>query len=211
MTPATELAVVEQDARVQEMSAGALALLTEAQSITITDAAGDHAACDFILNIKAARKRADELRHWFTDPLEAQKKAIISRFKDADLPLAEAEKIVGEKHLAWDRLQREIARKKQERAELVAKRKAEKALAAGRETPVVIPLPTVAAPPKTVRTASGSLTTRTEWRFEVLDPTAIPAEYLTPDLVKIGKVVRAGVREIPGLRIYAVETLGGRS
>ena len=58
------------------------------------------------------------------------------------------------------------------------------------------------APPKTVRTEAGSVTIRSAWKFEVVDMAALPDEYKIADAVKLGKVVRAGVREIPGVRIY---------
>ncbi len=211
-----EIEVIESDARVQELSAGALELLDQARSIEITDAASDAAACEFILQVKTARKRWDELRHWFTDPLEKQKKAIIARFKNDDEPLAEAESIVSRKHLEWDRAQREAARKEQERLQKLAERRAEREAKKAEEKgveppPVVIPMPTIAEPPKTVRTAAGSLTTRVVWKFEVIDFAALPDEYKVPDAAKLGRVVNAGARNIPGVRIFQTETLGGRS
>ena len=45
---------------------------------------------------------------------------------------------------------------------------------------------------------------RTNWKFEVVDATKVPREYLTPDLVAIGAIVRArkGCIEIPGVRVF---------
>jgi hypothetical protein len=40
------------------------------------------------------------------------------------------------------------------------------------------------------------------WAYEVTDPAAVPAEYLTPDLVKIKDAVKNGAREIAGVRIF---------
>jgi len=202
-----ELQVIEQDERVQELSQGSIELLQRAQSIEIVDDESDFAAVEFLAQVKTARKRWDELRHWFTDPLETQKKRIIAKFKAGDDPLAATEKIVGQKHLTWTIAQREAARKEQERlrklAEAKQARQAAKAEEKGLDAPpVVIPMPTVQAPPKTVRTESGSVTIRTTWKHEVLDMAALPDEYKMPDAVKLGKVVRAGVREIPGVRIY---------
>lgn len=202
-----ELDVIESDERVQEFSAGALELLERAQGIEIVDEATDLEAAEFLSQVKTARKRWDELRHWFTDPLETQKKRIIAKFKTDDAPLEQAEKIVGGKHIAWVRQQQELARKEQERlrklAEAKQARQAAKAEERGEEPPpVVIPMPTVQAPPKTLHTASGAVRTRTIWKHEVVDMAALPDEYKIADEVKLGKVVRAGVREIPGVRIY---------
>lgn len=202
-----ELEVIEHDERVQELSQGSVELLERAQGIEIVDEESDLEAAEFLSQVKTARKRWDELRHWFTDPLEAQKKAIIARFKASDAPLEQAEKIVGGKHLEWVRKQQELARKEQERLRRLAEarqaRAEKKAEERGEEPPpVVIPMPTVQAPPKTLHTSSGAVRTRTIWRFEVVDFAALPEEYKVADEVKLGKVVRAGVREIPGVRIY---------
>ena len=202
-----ELQVIDQDERVQELSQSSLELLERAQSIEIVDDESDFAAAEFLAQVKTARKGWDELRHWFTDPLETQKKRIIAKFKADDEPLERAQKIVGAKHLVYQRVQQEAARKEQERlrklAEAKQARQAQRAEDKGLEAPpVVIPMPTVQAPPKTIHTASGSVTTRTVWKHEVLDMAALPDEYKIADEVKLGKVVRAGVREIPGVRIY---------
>jgi hypothetical protein len=40
------------------------------------------------------------------------------------------------------------------------------------------------------------------WKYEIIDVSLLPAEYLMPDTAKITAVVKAGIREIPGVRIY---------
>ena len=47
------------------------------------------------------------------------------------------------------------------------------------------------------------------WKYEIVDEKLIPREYLIPDTVKIGKMVRAGgdTLQIPGVRIYAESNL----
>lgn len=50
-----------------------------------------------------------------------------------------------------------------------------------------------------------SMSLRGRWTFEIVDEIAIPCEWLTPDLTKIGQAVRRKddpVREIPGVRIF---------
>jgi len=48
------------------------------------------------------------------------------------------------------------------------------------------------------------LAMRGNWCFEVVDPAAVPRQYMMPDEIKIGKVVRAlkGQITIPGVRIF---------
>jgi hypothetical protein len=68
-------------------------------------------------------------------------------------------------------------------------------------------MPTVEAPAKTVHTAAGKVTMRSVWKAEVIDFNLLPDEYKVADEVKIGKVVRAGVRQIPGVRIYEEKSI----
>jgi len=68
---------------------------------------------------------------------------------------------------------------------------------------------------KTIATRAGSVTARKVWRFEIVEPMRVPHEYWVVDEKRIGEAVRAGVREIPGVRIYEDELLavgggGGR-
>ena len=47
------------------------------------------------------------------------------------------------------------------------------------------------------------------WKFRVADASKIPREYMMPDLVKIGGVVRAtrGTMLIPGIEAYPENTI----
>jgi hypothetical protein len=77
----------------------------------------------------------------------------------------------------------------------------------------VAPAPMIIAPPPvSTRVVSdlGSVGVVKRWTFQVTDATLVPREYLAVDEVKIGKVVRAGLREIAGVRIYSEDTLSRR-
>ena len=212
---AVEVLPVENDPQYQTLAGGALELLEHANGIVITDDQEDAAAKEFLVQVSTARKRWEELRHWFSDPLERQKKAIIARFKADAAPVEEAERIVRAKVAVYYREKQEAARREQERLRKLAEKRQErvvaKAEARGEEAPApIIPLPTVEAPAKTTRTAEGSVTMRTVWKFEVTDPQAVPREYLIVNEKAIGAVVKAGVRQIPGVRIYEVEEVAVR-
>ena len=56
---------------------------------------------------------------------------------------------------------------------------------------------------KTVtRSDAGSATTHMEWSYEVIDEQIIPREYVMPDHRQIKAAIKAGSRQIPGLRIF---------
>ena len=70
----------------------------------------------------------------------------------------------------------------------------------------------VVPPPPPVQMAAG-ISMQTVWKFEIVDPKLIPAEYMIPDEVKIGGVARSmkGQIQIPGVRIYSEQTVKGRA
>ena len=54
---------------------------------------------------------------------------------------------------------------------------------------------------------AGSLGTMTLRKWAVVDFSLVPDEYKLPDAVKIGRVVRAGIASIPGIKIWEEITL----
>ena len=168
-----------------------------------------------ISSLHKAHKEAVAKKKSFYEPVESAVKYAKGLMSIYD---AEQERI---RKAEEDRL-REIARKaEQERIE--AERKAEEerllneaieAEANGNkeeakailETPVYIepsftPEPVVT---KTVPKLQGGPVYRTVWKFRITKEDLIPKAYLTPDMVKIGGVVRAmkGNTNIPGILAY---------
>lgn len=135
---------------------------------------------------EANRKAAEEARL----RVEAEQK--IKREKEA----AEARER-GAKQAELDALA-----KKAEAERLEAVRKAEEEAAK-----IAVVAPTVVAPvvqeaAKVTRTESGSASQRKVWAFEVVDPAAVPREYLMVDQAQIRDAVKMGVRAIDGVRIF---------
>ena len=111
----------------------------------------------------------------------------------------------------WSAFVRQEAARKQAEADAAAREvqaqldaEAKKATDEGMPfTPATVVAPIVAAPPKVTRTAEGtSAFQRTEWTFEVLDEKKVPREYLELNEQKIRQAIKAGTREIPGLKIF---------
>jgi hypothetical protein len=40
------------------------------------------------------------------------------------------------------------------------------------------------------------------WKWELVDPMQVPTEYWSIDPAKLDAAVKAGAREIPGVRVY---------
>lgn len=64
---------------------------------------------------------------------------------------------------------------------------------------------------KTSRTSGATVSMVRSWEFEVTDPNAVPREFLTVDSTAIAAAVKAGTREIAGVRIYEVERARART
>jgi hypothetical protein len=215
--PSTSIEVlpVESDERFQTLASGALELLGRAREIQIRDDESDAEAKQFLVQVTTARKRWDELRTWFVGPLNNQVKAINNLFKAQAAPVDEAENVLRGKVGVYFRARQEAARKEQERLRKLAEarnaRQAVRAEERGEEPPApIFPLPTVAAPLKTTHVDSASVTVRKVWRFRVVDPAQVPDEYKVVDERKIGAVVKAGIRNIPGVEIFEIEEVAVR-
>jgi hypothetical protein len=143
----------------------------------------------------------------YTKPVKEHLDGIVQTFAAVTVPLDQADKITRDKILAYrateEKKRREIEEINRQKEEL-AKREA--ALNDGEFTVNTTPVPVPAAPPKRVHTEVGTLGTSKVWKFEVSDPFLLPREYLVPDMVKIRKVVTAGV-SIPGVHSWQEEAL----
>jgi fused signal recognition particle receptor len=99
---------------------------------------------------------------------------------------------------------RKTAREAQESA---AKARQEAEEAQQREIAVKSAPALAVATPTSLAGVSG----RTEWKGTVIDESQVPREYLVVDMKKINAVVKAGVREIPGVKIEQVAGLAVRA
>jgi hypothetical protein len=70
--------------------------------------------------------------------------------------------------------------------------------------------PVVAVPPVNGMKVDKLKGTTKTWTFEYIDASLIPRDFLMPDEVKINQGIRAGIREIPGIKIYQKEGLSIR-
>lgn len=203
MTVKTEDAtiVISGDADVQEIEGESHTIADLARGLVIVDDATNTMALDGLSRARRAVKQVEELRHRFVDPLNAQVKAINDYFRQMSAPAAEADGILAGKTSAWRALQQQAARAEQARLSALAV--APRPAGSG---PAPFLAPMLAVPPKTMQTASGSVVGfREVAHFEIVDAMEVPADYWQIDEKKLGAAVRAGVRTIPGVRIWTTE------
>lgn len=199
----------------------------DVRQVTVVACQDDYAnASDSVKLALAKIKEVNDTRLEMTRPLDESKKKIMAQ---ADLILKPLEAFVNQTKQAMLNFYRaeqaraaEAERKERERvAEENRKREEEhrKAVVAAQKeaeeagvpeefaTTPAAPAPVVAEQIITAQTTSrGSVsrnTVRQDWKYEIVDASKIPYEYLMPDTAKLTKAVRSGgVREIAGLRIY---------
>ena len=144
----------------------------------------------------------------YTTPLRDNLKHIVEVFNGLLEPLEEANQITRKKVTDYIFEQN---RKKAEAEALEARK-----LALAREEAELnngeftVPLNTVVIPeaaPTKVHTGMGSTGMRKLKKWEIENFADVPDEYKMIDAAKVGKLVRAGIDHIPGIRIYEEETL----
>ncbi len=216
-----------------------LQLEESAEKLVIAGDADAAKASGWLVQISRKRGKMEKKRVLYTKPLLDHKKRIDSDFKQYMEPLDRASGLLKTKLLTWKKLQDEIrleaeavARRAHEaeqkriaeemRSRHEKEQKAREAEALKKNEPppapapvpvtLPVPAPIVApAPMKTTRVEGGGGVTATKrWVFEITSEPDIPREYCVPDKGKIRRLVQAGIREIPGVRIYAEESLSVR-
>jgi hypothetical protein len=194
-----------------------------ARSMPITDDASFRAAGAILVRIKALRALVERL---FTPHIKRAfeaHRALLEDRRRLDTPLAEAETILKQR-VATFTLEEEERRAREARRHAAESQEARtarvwaevEALEAsgyhGEASDLVQEF--VSAPPVMMDVTPAPLKApgisyREVWRYEVLDPTQVPREYLTIDHTKLGGVVRAlkSAATIPGVRIWVERTI----
>lgn len=212
MSEITSTAIIKVNPQGDE---AVLALVAEGQKLKsyaesrVILADTDVASATDDLSLLAKLKKAiEDKRKEYTGPVNAHLKTINDAFKVLTAPFDDADRITRGKVMAY---RAEVERKRKETEEINRLRmeaaQREAALNQGeiKESIQIVEAP--AAPPEHVRTDTGTLGMQDHWTFEVTDFALLPDEYKMVDSTKLGKVVRAGLHNIPGVRIWNEPTL----
>jgi hypothetical protein len=198
--PAEEVKTLERSTSVMVPAAEAFVIQSDAD---VEDAS------KYLKVIAETKKSHEERRQFLVRPLNNHVSAINEMFKRFLAPAVEADRILRGKISAFrteqQRTRLEEQRRVNEAAAAIQARLAEEAAAEGVAAPVVM-APTVLPPPATI----GNANMRKVWKFDVLEDDLVPREYMTVDETLIRKAVAAGVRDIPGVRVYLDEQIAIR-
>ena len=195
-----------QDAIVIGFYDEAKKLLDYANARVITSLDDAKLATDDLSMIAKLKKAMESKRKDYLQPFQDHVKEVNEIYKVLMQPIETADMVTRSKVLSFQREQAELKAKQEEINRLrmeAATKEAELNNGEIKESVNIIDVVTV---PTHVYADNGTLGTSKVWKFEVEDLTKIPLEYLMPDMVKIGKVVRAGVK-IPGVKSWQENSL----
>ena len=189
---------------------------TQARELMVIDSVSYVAAGELWKAIKAIRVKIADTFDKSIKAAHELHKGLVAKKKEHDGPLDAAERMVkkamGDYDAEQDRIRkaeearlREIARKEEEER-LLQEAIAAEASGNKEEAAAIMEEPVYVAPvvvKKEVPKVQG-MSFRTIWKFRIVDEKKIPREYLTPDMVKIGGVVRSMKKQtnIPGIESY---------
>jgi hypothetical protein len=184
-----------------------------AEDVRIIDADTDAEGKNLLVNLRKARKAAEELQKFFTSPLEASKKTVIATFKALSAAAGEQEdrlaREAGEFYMLGISKAREAAAETQRKQDEAAA----KARKLGQAPKPVFVAPPVQAPERLTEAENGSVGMGTEFKAqfqEGVNLELVPRQYLVLSEKLVNAAVASGVRVIPGITIREVAKLAVR-
>lgn len=208
---------------IETATAQSLALSAHAKSLAVTSRADMEAAASLQGDIKALLKQVEA----FCDPniarWHAGHKQALAEKNAITKPLDEGYKILGramgdyEAQLERERIakERELQAERQriadeETLKLAAQLEQQGHAEAAQN--VIETVPEVIVKLEREEPKIAGTITRTDWRFEVVNPALIPREFLRIDESAIGAMVRSrkGETTIPGVRVWSETSVGSR-
>ena len=176
--------------------------------------------------VKSMQKQVEDTFKPMKQAADAAKREILDKEKLHLAPLQEAERILKQKSLAYTAARDARVAAERRTAEEAARKQAEEAREAERKrlwnegkrkasqqvavAPIVVA--PVAPPPPAPKVAGISV--REVWTFEIVGP--VPPAYMTPDLVKIGNLVKSMGAEAapllgPGVRVFSKSVMSAKA
>ena len=171
-------------------------------------------AIDVAKQIKMFSAKVEAARKDHVSPFNEFVKRINSAFKPIIEDLANCEQQIKDKLLVWirhkEQLRIEEERKRQvEFEKQVEEKKFEEGVFGSSDKVVAPPLPIIAANGP-ARGDLGTASTKTIWRWELVDIKKVSIDLLMINDKLVNEKVRSGIREISGIRIYEDKTIAIR-
>lgn len=204
----TTAVAIASDPEIQKLHSEAVRLQEYAEARVIKSKEDLVPATNDLALIASLKKTFETRRREIIAPLQNQIKEINAAFESITLPILTADKVTRNKISEFQRaedMRRQTAEEVNELRMTAAKKEA--ALNNGEISESVQLVDVPLEVPKKISTDLGSVGQRMVAKWETIDFSQVPDEYKMIDAAKVGKVVRAGLRNIPGIRIWEEPTL----
>ena len=184
----------------------AMKALEYAETRVIVTREDNMVASDDLSLISKLKKAMEAKKREYLDPLREKAEAIRETYSTLMDPIIRADRITRDKMLAYSQEQERIRRKQEEinRKRLEA---AQQEMKLKGELTESVNLVEVVPETKRVSTDLGTSGITKIKKWEVEDLSKVPLDYMMIDVAKVGKVVRAGIPSIPGIRIWEESSL----
>lgn len=184
------------------------AMNAEASELEVQDDESERRGAEMTAQARGLQRQIEEKQKQIIEEPQRFVKAVqnftLPFRKDLDAIIAQVKRKLEAYGYRKELARREAEKRAQEEAARIQKEMDRRAKKAGVE-PVVILAPVLPDKREPVRTESGTTSYVSVWDYGIEDVSRIPARYLLPDPTNRAAVmesIRAGVREIPGLRIF---------
>lgn len=166
-------------------------IIEHATKLTVVSNWSAEEAISFGGEAKQLAKSIDAARKAITDPARKFVNKMNDVAKVFTEKLEQVETIIKMKVSSWKRAQAEKVAIEEENAKALSE-------SLGIEVAAY-----VVEAPKNIRGDGAMSYEQTVWRYEIEDESLIPREYLCIDDTKVKGVVKSGIRNIPGLKIFS--------
>lgn len=192
--------------QVQVIETGLLSVKERAEAIVVRNAQDYIAVCNIVVEGRGFIKRWEEV---FAPGIRSAKEHLALLTNQKNEKVEGARQIVAiaeQKAETYKRQEREAAQREQDeinrKARLAQEAENKRLADEARKKHKPIPEP-VAAPVQTAVVAPNvpkvaGIKQRLNWKFRVVDASAVPRQFLTPDLVAIGQYVRGVASDLKG-------------
>ena len=166
-----------------------------------------------IARLKKGERAAAEYKKTARAPMVEQLRSFDRACTAVIEAIGDATKLLNARMTKWRQaeevLNAQVRSDANEAAAALQQELAERARAAGLAEPPQVEV-YIPPPPKTVDVEGGRVTVTSRWTYHIEDEDAVPREYCEPAAGKLRTAVNAGVRSIPGVRIFQHDTAGYR-
>ncbi len=191
---------VDPDKELSVVRGQATKALAAAQEITINTDADMEAAADVLSRIKKVGKLIKERKEQITRPLMESLNSARDLFKPLEQNHEDAERVIKNKMLAY---QREVAEKNRIEQEKLAARVEKGTM---KQETAIAKVENQQEVKKQAEGKVGKVTTRKVTKYRVVDESKLPREFLMPNMAKINEALKAG-QEVSGAESYQEDVI----